>query len=171
MQRILETKRIILREFIISDAPFVLELLNSPGWLDFIGDRNVKDLESANTYILDKLRKPYTAFGYGFYAMQLHNGDPIGMCGLIKRDYLEHPDIGFALLPDFEGQGFAFEASKATLDYAKNKLKIPTITAITVPENMRSINLLTRLGLKEAGNLIHPGTEELLLVFSIDLLG
>ena len=143
---IIETNRLILRKFILDDAGFVLELLNSPSWLKYIGDRNVKNLEDAKNYISDKLISSYIKNGFGLYEIILKKDNiPVGMCGLIKRDTLENIDLGFALSPVFTGNGYAFEAAFATLNYAKTVLKLERIIAITTTENKNSINLLEKL--------------------------
>ena len=164
--KILDTKRIQLRYFELEDAPFIIELLNTESWKKFIGDKNVHTIGDAKLYIQNGLRDSYQKNGYGLYMVLLQEGTPIGMCGLVRRDYLDHADIGFALLPQYEGLGYGFEAAEATLNYARENLKLSTILGITIPENKRSINLLERIGLKEIGTTKHPGSEEALLLFS-----
>ena len=165
MTRIIETDRLYLREFNTNDADFVLELLNSPGWLKFIGDRNIRTVEQAVTYLHDGPMKSYEMNGFGLSLVALRNDDtPIGMCGLIRRETLEHVDLGFAFLPKYSGIGYAFEMASATLHYALHHLKLQTILAITIPNNVRSINLLAKLGMHfEKVIQISPGDEELQL--------
>ena len=147
MKVILETKRLLLREFVSDDSEFILELVNTPDWIQFIGDRNIRTQGVAEEYIQENLQKSYTKNGFGLWLMELKDTEePIGMCGLVKRKSLEHVDIGFALLPQFARQGYTFEAAKATLSYAKEKLKIPKIVAITDSKNEASIGLLHKLG-------------------------
>jgi len=147
MMRILETKRLLLREFTQDDAPFILELVNDPAWLQFIGDRNVHTLAEAKSYLQTGPIDSYHRFGFGLYLVQLQADDvPIGMCGLIKRPSLPDVDIGFAFLPQYTGKGYAFEAATAVLTYAKTKLKLKRIVAITAVNNDRSIKLLEKLG-------------------------
>lgn len=146
---ILETERLELYTISPADAPFIYRLLNDPDWLRFIGDRNIKNPEDAKRYIEQKMMPSYQAYGFGFYLVKLHETDTsIGVCGLVKRAFMEHVDIGFAFLPEFRGNGYAFEAASAVLDYGKNELEINPIVAITAPENARSIKLLEKLGLK-----------------------
>src|SRR6187549_3768173 len=100
--KVLETDRLSLREFVLDDAAFLLSLLNSPGWLKFIGDRGVHTIEDARKYIAERLVSSYRTFGFGFYVVTPKDEDiPIGMCGLVKRDTLEDVDIGFAFLPEY----------------------------------------------------------------------
>src|SRR5215213_5568163 len=130
MDYILETERLSLREFTLVDAKFIVELLNSPGWLQFIGDRYVKTEEKAESYLQNGPIKSYHENGFGLSMVELkENRTAIGMCGIIKRDSLETPDIGFAFLPQYEGKGYAFEIADATLSYAKNNLAIAKISA------------------------------------------
>ena len=164
---IIETNRLILRKFIIDDAGFVLELLNSPSWLKYIGDRNVKNLEDAKNYISDKLISSYIKNGFGLYEIILKKDNiPVGMCGLIKRDTLENIDLGFALSPVFTGNGYAFEAAFATLNYAKTVLKLERIIAITTTENKNSIKLLEKLKFVFEKMVHLSNEEEELMLFS-----
>jgi RimJ/RimL family protein N-acetyltransferase len=164
MKYILETDRLTLREFIPADAPFILELVNSPGWLQFIGDRNIKTTDQAIAYLENGPIKSYAENGFGLAMVEIKDGKiPIGMCGIIKRDNLDNPDIGFAFLPGFTGKGYAFEIANATLAYAAGQLQLPTIYAITVPYNIRSISLLEKIGLKFIKKIRSPENEELLL--------
>ncbi len=167
MDSILETERLRIRRFTLEDAGFILELLNSPGWLKYIGDRNVKTEAQAKAYLQHGPLKSYEQYGYGL-AMVETKADSIalGMCGIIKRYFLEHPDIGFAFLPDYTGKGYAFEAASATLVYAKETLNLHVITAITLAENANSIRLLEKIGLRYANKITYPGTEEELLLYS-----
>jgi RimJ/RimL family protein N-acetyltransferase len=163
---ILETDRLILREFTIYDARFIVDLLNSPGWLEFIGDRNVRTEEQADNYLLNVPLRSYHENGFGLYMVELKSGNtPAGMCGLLKRDYLEHHDIGFAFLPEYTGKGYAFEIVSALISYAKQTLSIPTLLAITLPGNTKSIRLLERVGLQFVRMVVPPQGQEELMVF------
>lgn len=164
---ILETERLSLREFTLRDSAFIIELLNTPGWIEFIGDRNIKTTADAKEYLKNGPLKSYKLNGFGLALVEIKNNKrAIGMCGIIKRENLENPDIGFAFLPEFTGKGFAFEIAKATMDYAKDVLKLPNIFAITVPSNTRSIKLLEKIGLKFTRAFNFPGDEETLSMFS-----
>lgn len=147
MNPILETDRLLLRELNLGDVPFILSLLNSPGWLKYIGDRGVKNEEQAKDYLLNGPLKSYKENGFGLYLVEERISKlPIGLCGLLKRETLENPDLGFAFLSDYMGKGFAFEAAHAVLEYTKSELKMPTILAIVLPNNQPSIKLLEKLG-------------------------
>src|ERR1700694_1684577 len=122
MKLIAETERLRLREFAAGDAQFIVELLNSPGWLEFIGDRHIRTEEQAREYLVQGPVKSYQENGFGLSLVETKDGVPVGMCGLIKRPALEHADIGFAFLPQFMGRGYAFEIASATMDYARNVL-------------------------------------------------
>lgn len=146
--QVLETDRLILRWLTVEDAAFILELVNDPSWLQFIGDRGVRTLEDARNYILKGPVEMYGRLGFGLYLVELKDeGVPIGMCGLIKRDSLKDVDIGFAFLPSFRGRGYAYEAASAVLAYGKSTLGLERIVAIVSPGNDRSIRLLEKLGL------------------------
>jgi RimJ/RimL family protein N-acetyltransferase len=167
MDYTLETERLRLRKFTLDDTKFIIELLNSPGWLQFIGDRNVKTEEQAIAYLENGPLKSYRQHGFGLSLVERKDdGKAIGMCGIIKRDNLENPDIGFAFLSDFNGRGYAFEMACATLSYAKVQLNIPRVSAITLAENSKSIRLLDKLGLQFVRTFCFPGSEEQLLLYS-----
>jgi RimJ/RimL family protein N-acetyltransferase len=148
MKYILETERLKLREFTLADKLFIIELVNSPGWIKFIGDRDIKTEEQAATYLENGPINSYNNYGFGLSLVELKDSlQPIGMCGLLKRAGLDHPDIGFAFLPEFTGKGYAYEMVAATLLYAKNVLNHKLILAITLPENKSSIKLLEKIGM------------------------
>jgi len=166
MTSILETERLSLREFNTTDATFIIQLLNSKGWLKFIGDRHIKTLEQAENYLTNGPMKSYSVNGFGLSMVELKNTHtPIGMCGLIKRDNLPDIDIGFAFLEEFMGNGYAFEIAQATINFAKESLKKETILAITLPTNVRSINLLKKIGMKFEKNFSFEGSTEELMLF------
>jgi [ribosomal protein S5]-alanine N-acetyltransferase len=165
---ITQTPRLLLTHFTETDAPFILRILNTPGWLQFIGDRNVRTLEVAQEYTKDKLISGYTKFGFGMYAVKLKDtGEVIGMCGLVKRDHLEHVDIGYAFLPEFTGQGYAKEAAAAILEYANDTLGLRPVLAIVTPDNSSSIKLLAKLNFAFERSVAVNG-EELFLFKQID---
>ena len=146
---VLETERLSLRRLTIDDAEFILALLNEPSFLRYIGDKKVRNLDDARQYILNGPVGSYERHGFGLNCVELRESHtPIGMCGLLKRDELSDPDIGFALLPDFWSKGFAFEAAQAVLKDARERLKIQRILAITSLDNDASITLLERLGFR-----------------------
>lgn len=167
MQYILETERLRLRKLTLEDSLFFVELLNSPGWLKYIGDRNVKTEEDAKRYLLNGPLQSYADYGYGLSLVEKkEDACPIGICGIINREGLEFPDIGFAFLPEFHSQGYAYEIASALMTYAREKLNLQTITAITVPENLSSIKLLEKIGLKFQKKFLYPDTNEELLLYS-----
>jgi RimJ/RimL family protein N-acetyltransferase len=161
---IFETERLILREFSTSDAEFILAILNTPSWQKFIGDKNVHSIADAERYLVDGPLKSYRENGFGLWLVLLKDGNiPIGMCGLLKRDYLEDVDIGFALMPDFEGLGDGFEMCNGTLIHCRDILQIDKVVAITDAQNVSSINLLKKLGLNFEKNIETSEKEEVLL--------
>jgi RimJ/RimL family protein N-acetyltransferase len=148
-----------LSELTADDAPFILELLMSRGFLENIGDRGVRDLESAKGYI-ERARAGYAANGFGLWRCDLKaTGEAAGLCGLVKRDGLEHPDVGYAFLERFWGAGLATEAAAACLAYGLKTLGLPVIVAITTPANAGSIAVLKKIGLRDAGMIQLPGHE------------
>ena len=147
--KLLETERLVLNEMTTDHAGFLYKLMNDPAWLQFIGDRNINSLEAAKDYITFKIKPSYERFGFGFYLTSLKEDDtPIGVCGLVKRPSMEHVDVGFAFMPDYRGKGYGYESASAIMDYAKSELDIDYIVAITDLDNVGSIKLLEKLGLK-----------------------
>ena len=163
MKNILRTERLIIRKLTFDDSLFIVQLLNSPGWLKYIGDRGVKTEEDAKLYLQNGPLLSYEKYGFGLYlVMLLETGDPIGMCGILKRENLEHPDLGFAFLPEFTGKGYAYEAANAVIQFAGQRLEIKTLLAITLPENLNSIKLLEKVGMKYDGVVkSHDGKDNL----------
>jgi len=144
-----QTERLLLRQFSEDDAPFVLTLLNEPSFLRYIGDKKIRTLADAQQYILNGPVASYERHGFGLLLVELKESHtPIGMCGLLKREELPDPDIGFAFLPAFWNKGFAFEAATAVLKDARERLELERILAITSLDNEASIMLLERLGFK-----------------------
>jgi RimJ/RimL family protein N-acetyltransferase len=163
--QICETERLVVRQFTLEDAGFIVTLLNSPNWLQFLGDRNIHSLADARQYLINGPLASYEMHGFGLFQVSLKDQTPIGMCGLIKRDGLEDVDVGFALLPEYTRQGYALEAAKAVLDYGYQQLRLPRIVAIVNPDNKGSISLLERLGLHAAGFITLPAVAHELLLF------
>ena len=145
---VLTTERLILRWLTLDDAAFILELLNDPAWLRFIGDKGVHSQDDSRDYLRKGPLAMYERHGFGLYLVERKDGRvPIGMCGLIKRDSLEDVDIGFAYLPAYRTQGYAYEAAAAVLVHGRSDFGLQRIVAITSPDNTRSIALLERLGM------------------------
>jgi RimJ/RimL family protein N-acetyltransferase len=146
---ILETERLVLRRLTIDDAEFILELLNDPSFLRYIGDKGVRNTDDAVRYIQTGPLASYEQFGFGLYLIELKTtGVPMGMCGLLKRDTLPDVDVGFALMPEFWSQGYAFEAAASVMTYGREVLGLRRIVAITNPDNQASISLLQKIGLR-----------------------
>jgi len=146
---ILETDRLILRHLTTDDADFILELLNEPSFIRYIGDKQVRTLEDAGAYVLNGPVKSYETYGFGLNLVELKSErKSIGICGLLKRDTLPEPDIGFAFLPDYWNQGYAFEAAAAVINHARASLGVEKILAITSPDNEASAKLLGKIGLR-----------------------
>lgn len=147
--KILETERLSLREIVDTDDAFVLDLLNQPSFIKYIGDRNVRNLEQARDFIETRYRKSYADNGYGLYTVELkETGEAIGFCGFVKRDSLPDADIGFAFLPQFEKKGYAFESAAAVMKYGRETLGLKRVLAITSQNNESSMKLLGKLGFK-----------------------
>ena len=146
---ILETERLIISELSIEDAPFFYDLVNDPAWIQFIGNKDVNTISDAENYLSTKIIPSYKKNSFGFYLVSDKKQNlPIGISGLVDRDGLENVDVGYAFLPNFRGKGYAFEATKAILNFAKNTLHLDPIVAITNLDNAKSCQLLERLGLK-----------------------
>lgn len=145
---ILETKRTLVRHGTHNDAPFIMQLLNEPGWIRFVGDRNIHDLDAARKFIDDRLLSSYLKHGFGLYIVdEKASGCSIGLCGFVKRDTLDAPDIGYAITESHHGMGYAFEVSTALIDYGHDTLGFDRIFGYTLPENTVSLKLLAKLGL------------------------
>ena len=145
----------------LDDAAFFLRLLNEPSWLANIGDRGVRTLADAEGYIRNNIWAAYRADGFGLYAVQVKAiPQPIGLCGLVKRDFLSSPDLGFALLPEYAGQGYATEAARAVTLHAQVELRIERLYAIVKSGNQRSVRLLEQLGFRHEGPYQIPQGDE-----------
>lgn len=154
----IESERLTLTKFSKNDAPFFYELVNDPAWKQYIGDRNISSITDAEIYITNNILPSYQKFGFGFYIVKLKGENTsIGMCGLIKRDWMDYVEIGYAFLAQYRGKGYAIESSIATKSYAKVNLGISTIAAITDVDNEKSGNLLNRLGLEFSRLISYPG--------------
>lgn len=167
---VLETERLHLRRFCLEDAPFILELLNDPSFLRYIGDKGVRTLEDARNYLTKGPAASYAAHGFGLYlTLRRTDGVPLGMCGLLKRDYLPDPDIGFAFLPEFCGKGFARESADAVIDQGRRDFGLSRLLAVTDLDNEASIRLLERLSFRFEGLVTPPESSEALRLMARDL--
>ncbi|HUS09259.1 MAG TPA: GNAT family N-acetyltransferase [Pyrinomonadaceae bacterium] len=149
---VLETERLVLRRLSSANSEFILELLNQPSFLRYIGDKAVRNSDDAINYIQTGPVASYERFGFGLYLVELKDtAVPIGMCGLLKRDSLPDVDVGFAFLPAYWSRGYAFEAAVAVMNYGREILGLRRIVAITSLDNEASMRLLEKLGLKLEG--------------------
>jgi len=162
---VLETERLRLRRLHAGDAPFLVELLNDPAWLEHIGDRGVRTPDDALKYLEQGPLEMYARLGFGLYLVEgKSSGESMGLCGLLKRESLEHVDLGFAFLPRFRGMGLAFEAAAGTLNHARRDLGLSRLVAITSQTNFASGRLLEKLGFRFERNVhTHTSGEELRL--------
>lgn len=145
--KILETERTILREIVETDGEFILDLLNQPSFIKYIGDRNVRSVEEARDFIENRYRASYRVNGFGLWAVEAkETGATMGICGFVKRENLPDADIGFAFLPQFEGKSYALEAAVGTMKYGAETLNFRRVLAITSPDNEKSGRLLEKLG-------------------------
>lgn len=166
---VLETERLTLRRLATVDAPFILDLLNQPSFLRFIGDRKVRTLADAENYILNGPVKSYARFGFGLWLVELKDPSvPAGICGLIKRDELPDVDVGYAFLPKYWSKGYATEAVTAVMAYGRNVVKLERILAIVSPDNERSIKVLEKVGLRYEGVMTWPADGAELKLYTTD---
>jgi len=168
---IVETERLKLRQLTVDDAAFIVTLLNDPAFMRNIGDRGVRSAADARHYILNGPAASYKQNGFGLYLVALKESEtPIGMCGLVKRPYLSHPDIGYAFLPAFWSKGYAVESATAVKEYALNHLEMKRVLAIVNPDNEPSIRVLQKIGLTFE-RMIRPSDDALelkLFAFGVD---
>ena len=165
--KILETERLILRELrTADDAEFVYELLNTPKFIKYIGDRSVRSSDEAAGFIENRYRLSYLNNGFGLYVVEQKSDNvAVGLCGFVKRNTLPGPDIGFAFLPKFEGLGYGFESAEAMMKYGRDTLGFTRVLAITSLDNAASGRLLKKLGFTFE-QLIENGVETLKLFAS-----
>ena len=146
--------------------------MNEPSWIQFIGDKGIKTRDDALRYLENGPIAMYQRMKFGLYAVELkERRELIGMCGLIKREALEDVDLGFAFLPEFWRNGYAFEAASAVMSYGKNALGLERIVAILSQDNLRSSRLLEKLGFRREGNFHFPPTDEELQLYAFDASG
>ena len=168
--QILETDRLVIRQFDYNDCEFILRLLNDPSFVDNIEDKGVRTRVQAASYLAAGPMASYQANGHGLYLVALKDGGrPIGMCGLIKRPHLRDVDLGYAFLPEGAGRGYAFEAAAAVLDFGHRTLGFTRVCAIVSPTNLRSTTLLERLGFAFAQWQPMPGGPGSIALYELDL--
>lgn len=166
----LETERLRLRPLTEEDAQFMFELLNDPSFIRNIGDRKVRTLEGAKTYISDGPVASYARNGFGLYLVELKEShEPMGICGLIRRNTLNDVDIGYAFLPKFWSKGYAFEAALAIKEYARDTIGLKRMVAVVDPENQSSIRLLEKLGMRFEKMVRLTADDIELILFAVDL--
>ena len=166
----LETERLVLRRLTLDDADLMLAVWNDPGFLHNVGDRGIRTLGQAREAMETGALRLYADYGYGPFAVTLKDdGARIGICGLFKRENLEHPDIGFAILPDHRGRGLAAEAAVAVRDHARDELALETLTAIVSPENAPSIALIEKLGMTFDSMVTMPGDDDAIRLYRMSL--
>lgn len=147
MKVVCESERLIVRQFELSDAPFIVRLLNDDLFIRYIADKNVRMREDAINYLKQGPMASYQRHGFGLNLVCLKETlTPIGMCGLLKRDELEYPDLGYAFLPEYSGKGYAREAAENTLKTIMKTFSLDTVVAVTLPDNLRSNKLLETIG-------------------------
>lgn len=151
------TARLLIREFTLADAAFILELLNEPAFIQFIGDKGVRNLADAGQYLRDGPLAGYAKHGFWLWCVTLPDDTPLGSCGLLKRDFLEHPDLGYAFLARHCRRGYAHEAAAAVMRHAREHLHLTTIHAITAFRNPDSVKLLGKLGFDFVDFFPQPG--------------
>jgi RimJ/RimL family protein N-acetyltransferase len=145
---LLTTERLNLRRMTVEDAEFILQLLNDPAFLRFVGDKGVRTVDDARQYLLTGPLASYERHGFGLWLVELKGSNtPVGMCGLLKREALDDVDIGFAFLPQYRSQGYAYESAAAVLDYGRGKLGLERIVAIADEDNAGSLRVLEKIGM------------------------
>ena len=153
------SERLIIRHFELSDAEFIIQLLNDPLFVLYIGDRNVRTIDDAEDY-LTRITQSYAQYGFGLSMVMLKDTQtPIGMCGILKRDELELPDLGYALLTEYNGKGYATEACNAVLKDGLENHDVREVLAVTLPNNLASNQLLLKLGFTHQGTQLLYGDD------------
>ena len=148
----LTSRRLKLRKLTIKDTKFIVELLNDPDFLKYIGDRGVKNEQDAVVYIQQGPQTMYQQYGFGLLLVEsVSLKIPIGLCGLLKREELPHPDLGFAFLPQYREKGLALDAARLVIADAYQRKVIQKVLGITSIDNHKSINLLKKLGFNDKG--------------------
>jgi len=164
---LIETERLRLRPVTVDDTELMLAIWNDPAFIRNVSDRGIRTVEQAREAIESGAQKLFEDYGYGPYCMSLKSdGSMIGICGLFKRDNLEDPDIGFGVLPDYCGNGYAGEAAAAVVNFARNELGIAILTAIVSPTNAASIGLIEKLGLTFDQMITMPGDDDAICLYS-----
>jgi ribosomal-protein-alanine N-acetyltransferase len=166
-ETVLVTERLKLRRLTAADADFMLGLMNEPAYIRFIADRGLRTVEAARAYLADGPLISYARHSFGLWLVaHKDSGQPIGVCGLLRRAGLEDVDLGYALRSEYWGRGYAAEAAAATLDYGRDELGLRRIVAIVSVDNERSTRLLERLGMRYERLIRLPDDDEDLKLFA-----
>lgn len=164
---LIETDRLRLRPVSVDDTELMLAIWNDPAFIRNVSDRGIRTVEQAREAIVSGAQKLFEDYGYGPYCMSMKtDGTMIGICGLFKRENLDDPDIGFGVLPEHCGKGYAGEAAAAVIDYARDELGISALTAIVSPKNAPSIGLIEKLGLTFERMITMPGDDDAICLYS-----
>jgi ribosomal-protein-alanine N-acetyltransferase len=167
---VIETERLKLREMSEADAAFVLDILNDPGFVRYVGDRGVRTIEEAARYISERFVESYRRNGFGLWLVETKDeGAPAGICGLLNRGTLPGVEVGYAFLPPFRSRGYAFEAASAAAAHAREVLDLPRLYAVVNPDNAVSIRVLEKLGMTFERMVRLSGEESDVSLFSTDL--
>ncbi|HRC86450.1 MAG TPA: GNAT family N-acetyltransferase [Thermoanaerobaculia bacterium] len=170
MSLLAETSRLVLRELELTDTELILRLVNEPSFLANIGDRGVRSLEDARRYLEAGPLASYRQHGHGLNLVLLReSGRPIGICGLLRRERLPAPDLGYALLPEYWHQGYALEACRAVLADGRERFGYRRLLAIVSPGNDPSIRVLERLGFTRVGEHEEPPGSSAALLYELEL--
>lgn len=165
-----ETERLIIRPVTIDDAPFIHELVNTPKWLENIGDRKVYSISDAEEYITSRISAQFEKLGFGNYmVVRKEDGKSMGNCGLYDRPGLDGIDLGFAFLPQFVGMGYGFEAASKLKEAAKVDFMIKSLNAITIESNLPSQSLLLKLGFTFQKLISFEDGGEVMMLFVCEL--
>lgn len=161
-----KTERLSIQKLTEKDGEFICRLVNSPGWIKYIGDRNVRNAKEAVEMLNERYISSYRKFGFGMYRLSLlASDDPIGICGFVQRDYLDQPDIGFAILPEYGRNGYTFEASMRLIKMISEKMGILKLYGVTAEDNIVSRDLLEKLGFQYKKTMIIPGSDAMGHIF------
>ncbi|PZD79246.1 GNAT family N-acetyltransferase [Mesonia sp. K7] len=164
-----ETERLFLRPTSIEDSQFIFDLLNSPKWIKYIGQRNINSPKEAENYIKVKMIPQLEKMGFSNYTViRKEDQQKMGTCGLYNRKGIDGVDIGFAFLPDYEKKVYAYEAAFQIKQAAFEDFGLKKLNAITIKENLSSRKLIEKLGLTFVQNIRIPGDEEELMLYVIE---
>ena len=170
MQLHIETDRLRIRALTIIDAGFMMQLMNTPTWIKNIGNRNVNDSTTASNYIANNIINSYHINGFGLFLVAVKkDNQSAGICGIVKREGLVIPDLGFAMLPKYEGKGIATEASKAVVQYAKETLQLSQLAGITKADNIASIRVLEKVGMEFKEKILLPQDANMFSLYTMAL--